>query len=149
MAGPYRDGERKCPACGDAVLREIAAERLVCDRCFGLFTSRADFVKSIEELGGMAVELEFYKDALGQRMCPRCGLAMTACRLRLKFPVIEKEPKTHPVLDRCDNDGVWFDENELAEVYEVVVHAGGARGHGARLPTQIRPGNGRGWGFGV
>jgi len=137
-----------CPACGDAPLRELAVGRLVCDRCHGLFTTRDDLAKSIEELGGLETELQFYKDAIGTRACPRCRQAMTACRLRLKFAVIDKEPKTHPVLDRCDTHGVWFDELELAQVFEVVVHTTGGRGGGRSVGT-MRPGNGFGWGFGT
>lgn len=147
MTTPDRDRELQCPACGDAVLRKLVVGRLVCDRCHGLFTTREDFVKAIEELGGLEVELQFYKEAPGKRACPHCRQPMTACRLRLKFAVIDKEPKTHPVLDRCDTDGVWFDNNELAEVFEVVVHTTGGRGGGRSVgPMQV--GNGFGWGFG-
>jgi hypothetical protein len=154
MTDPYRDHVYRCPACAkDTPLREFSG-RLLCDSCQGMYVSRADLVQAIEELGGLDVELSYFSEKPGQRACPRCARAMMTCRLRLSFAVIEEQPKTHPRLDRCDADGLWFDANELAEVFETVVHTTGGRGGGgtgrggSSGPTTILPGAGRGWGFG-
>src|SRR5690348_16477522 len=108
MTDPYRDHVFRCPACAvETPLREFSG-RLLCDACQGMYVTRADLKQAIEELGGLDVELQFYSVKPGERPCPRCNRAMTTSRLRLSFAVIEEQPKTHPRLDRCDADGVWF-----------------------------------------
>jgi Zn-finger nucleic acid-binding protein len=123
--------------------------RLICDACTGMFLTREDLVMAIEDLSGMQPELHFYKDeAAKARKCPRCELGMIEFRLKIEFAVIEKEKKTWPRLDRCDHHGVWFDRDELAEVFEVVSKVSGRGGGGVGMAAGPLPGNGRGWGFG-
>ena len=112
--------------------------------------SSSDLVRSLEQLVNMEVKFELLKVTAGERKCPRCEAAMTTCRMRLEFPVIDKDSKTRPTLDKCDTDGFWFDAEELAAVYEVALRATGHKGGGGAggIPT-MRPGAGRGWGFGT
>jgi len=120
--GPYRDQPCTCPACGGGTVLRPFQERLVCDVCGGMQTSTADLAHAIEDLTGAEVQLEFFDEQPGGRACPHCRRAMTRCRLRVVFPVHEKRPKMEPWLDRCADDGVWFDANELAEVFEKARH---------------------------
>jgi hypothetical protein len=141
---PYRDQGFRCPTCADAGLREFNG-RLVCDTCSGIYLTHADLVRAIEDLSGIAAALEFFDQEIGARCCPRCSQPMTACRIRVGFPVIEKAPTTAPTLDRCEADGIWFDGEELEKVFQVVLRTAVPRGGGhAGLPAR-----GAGWGFGA
>jgi hypothetical protein len=126
---PYRDHWNKCPACPNAQLRAFAG-RLLCDTCQGMLITPADLAQAIADLTGAEPELAFFADKPTKRACPRCDHAMTACRLRIVFAVVDKEREPRPILDRCEQDGIWFDTGELAKVFEVVRGAVGNRGTG-------------------
>lgn len=153
MTSPFRDETFRCPACPESGLRTFAT-RLICDACQGMFVTRDDLVTQIGDLAGVVPELEFFKDKASERGCPRCTQAMIESRLRIRFPVIEEDPKTPPRLDRCDAHGIWFDTDELAAVFEVVSRVAGRRGGsgggdaggGGFGGTRV-PGNGFGWGL--
>ena len=72
---------------------------------------------------------------------------MATCKLRVVIPVYEEHPTTPPTLDRCEAHGLWFDAEELARVFAVISRLTGGGGGGRRGGT-MRPGAGRGWGFG-
>jgi len=125
MAGPYRDPEVMCPAC-HATLRAFR-QRLCCDACEGILLDPADLATSISELTGIDPEIGFVHERPGKRTCPRCALAMTACRLDVKL--MDKRPTLRPALDRCATHGVWFDAGELAKVFEVLHRAVSSHGY--------------------
>jgi Zn-finger nucleic acid-binding protein len=133
MGGPYRDPELPCPACR-APLRTFNA-RLCCDACNGIFLELDDLARSIADLTGAAPELAFKDDRPGTRRCPRCAAAMTACHLVVTLG--HRHPRLPPELDRCGAHGVWFDELELAKIYELLhlAVAGVTYGHGKALFT--------------
>jgi len=146
MTDPYRDQWHKCPACPNAELREHAG-RLVCDACDGMMITREDLAKAITDLTGAEPELEFFDDKPTRRPCPRCGHALTACRLRITFAIAQKSPAPRPILDRCEQDGVWFDTGELAKVLEVVrgVVGGGGSGGTSGMSGGPTSGGGMRW----
>lgn len=126
MTSPYRDQRLLCPAC-KATLREYRA-RWVCDGCDGMMLALSDLAAAIFDLTSVEPVFEYRDDKPGKRSCPHCTAAMSTCKLRI---VIEEEiadPK--PVLDRCPEHGVWFDGEELANVF-VKCHG---KGHGAASP---------------
>src|SRR5262245_43370390 len=129
MNDPYRDQVFHCPACTTAALREYEG-RLLCDACQGIYVTRADLVKAIEDISGLEAGLVVAADKPGEGACPRCEQKMMACRLRVSFAVIDKQPRTKPKLDRCDTDGIWFDADELAKVFEVVSRTAAPAGAG-------------------
>jgi Zn-finger nucleic acid-binding protein len=109
---PYRDPELKCPACR-ATLRAFH-DRLCCDECNGIMISVAELAQAIADMTGIGPELNFAGTKVGERICPHCTTAMTKCRLEAKLN--ERKRLTRMDLDRCDKHGVWFDNDELAEV---------------------------------
>jgi hypothetical protein len=113
--GIDRDQPLACPACA-TVLRQHHA-RLVCDHCGGMMLAVADFTASVGELIGAVIEHEFLDQRPGERTCPRCTRAMTTCRVELRAPVHGKRLALGPVLDHCQADGLWFDTDELAEIF--------------------------------
>jgi Zn-finger nucleic acid-binding protein len=134
MADPYRDPERACPAC-NATLREFR-QRLCCDSCNGIMLAMADLASAIEQLTRLEPVIEFLDDpmrgAAGARMCPHCHAPMKTCRLDVQLQ--EHRPKLKPELDRCDAHGVWFDNEELAKVLEVLRRAVSPKGGGGVAP---------------
>jgi Zn-finger nucleic acid-binding protein len=60
---------------------------------------------------------------------------MTACHLAVALG--HRHPRLPPELDRCDAHGVWFDELELAKIFELLHLAvsGASFGHGKPLFT--------------
>jgi hypothetical protein len=146
---PYRDHWHKCPACPNAQLREYAG-RLLCDACQGMMLTREDFIRAIAELTGAEPELHFFDDKPTKRPCPRCDHALTACRVRIVFPVADKDPTPKPILDRCEQDGIWFDADELAKVFftvRTVVGGGGSGGGGTSTGGGVGTSNPRGVGW--
>ena len=129
---PYRDRWHKCPACPNSELREFEG-RLICDACNGMMITRDDLAKAIRDLTGADPEFEFFDDKPTKRACPRCDHALVACRLRVKFAVADKEPAPKPILDRCEQDGIWFDTDELAKVLAAVRHVFGGGGGGGGM----------------
>lgn len=119
MSGPYRDPELTCPAC-NAMLR-VFRQRLCCDSCDGILLDLVDLTTSISELTGIAAEIGFVRERPGRRACPRCALAMLACRLDVKL--MNKRPTLQPALDRCATHGVWFDAGDLAKVFAALHRA--------------------------
>lgn len=143
MTTPYRDSNRTCPAC-NAPLREFRA-RLVCDACEGMLAPIEDLAHAIEEITGVVPAFEYRGDKDGKRACPACRAPMRTFELRVLLDGMRAKPS--PALDRCEAHGIWFDRDELAEVFEVcrAKHPGGSgaapRG-GLRAPDGRR---GAGW----
>jgi Zn-finger nucleic acid-binding protein len=117
MADPYRDAPTLvCPACS-AALREYNG-RLFCDACGGAMLTLADLTAQISDDLGAQPLLGFVDHGQWTRKCPRCGVLMHASRLTAA--VGELHEKLKPQLDRCVVHGVWFDDAELAKVFELV-----------------------------
>jgi Zn-finger nucleic acid-binding protein len=135
MTSPYRDPERACPAC-KATLREFRG-RLCCDACSGIMLGLADLTMAIEQLTRIAPDVKFIDDPMrgeaGSRNCPHCAATMTPCRLDVTL--LEDRPKLKPELDRCGAHGVWFDNEELAKVLEVLRRAVSPKGGGGAAPS--------------
>jgi Zn-finger nucleic acid-binding protein len=129
MTDPYRDPHQACPAC-KVSLRAFRG-RLVCDRCEGMFAPIADLAFAIEEITGVVPVFEYARDRPGTRPCPECGGSMIAFKLIVKLE--DEVAKAAPELDRCGLHGIWFDQDELAAVFEVcrAKHPGGAGRHAA------------------
>jgi Zn-finger nucleic acid-binding protein len=117
MTDPYRDAQTlACPACS-AALREFNG-RLCCDACGGVMLPLADLTAAIADDVGAQPVLGFIDHGKWTRKCPRCGEIMHASRLTAA--VGELHEKLKPQLDRCLVHGVWFDNEELAKVLELV-----------------------------
>ncbi len=130
MSDPYRDQQLSCPAC-NAPLREIQT-RHACDRCNGMFLPLADLGRAIFEMTSLEPRFEYHDEKPGKRTCPCCRVAMTTCKLRV---ILEDEvEKPRPTLDRCAAHGIWFDDEELAKVFEKVASKGYGGGVGRRGP---------------
>jgi hypothetical protein len=98
-----------------------------------------DLTTAIEQLTRIAPEVKFIDDPMrnmgdaGKRRCPHCAAAMTTCRLDVTL--LEERPKLKPELDRCEVHGVWFDNEELAKVLEVLRRAVSPKGGGGAAPS--------------
>jgi hypothetical protein len=138
MGTPFRDHHLSCPACPEAMLREYET-RFVCDACHGMLVELPDLGGAIRDLTGVLPALAFFADRPGKRTCPRCPTAMTACRLRITLE--DKAIETKPTVDRCEHHGVWFDAEELADVFARVRKKFLPRGSGG-----MGGGGGAGWG---
>lgn len=153
MGDPYRDPHQACPACNIS-LRSFRG-RLVCDRCEGMLAPLADLAYAIEEITGVVPAFEYAKEQAGKRACPECTGTMSVFKLIVKLE--DEVAKAAPELDRCAEHGIWFDRDELAEVFEIcrAKHPGGGgshvrRGH-AGAPGSSWSGDQRGpfwWGGG-
>lgn len=131
MSGPYRDQELACPTC-KATLRAFQ-DRLCCDECSGMLIDFADLARSLGELTLSAPGISFTGDAPTKRTCPRCETAMIRCRIVVALDTQPLSPKLD--LARCAEHGVWFDDLELAKLFEEV-HGGvsmASYGHGKPL----------------
>jgi Zn-finger nucleic acid-binding protein len=115
MGDPYRDPELQCPAC--KVTLRAFQERLCCDTCDGIFLALDDLVRSLGEVTAVAgTTVKFADDEPGTRRCPKCMANMVRCRAVVELEGKRANPKAE--LDRCDKHGIWFDELELARVFE-------------------------------
>jgi Zn-finger nucleic acid-binding protein len=145
MTDPYRDQQLSCPAC-NAPLRVIQT-RHACDSCNGMFLPLADLGRAIFEMTSLEPTFEYHDEKPGKRACPYCRAAMTTCKLRV---ILEEEvEKPRPTLDRCATHGIWFDNLELAKVFEKVASKGygggvGRRHHGGAGGTAA-PSGSYGW----
>jgi hypothetical protein len=123
---PYRDQTLTCPACKQAL--RAYETRFLCDACDGMFVELADLRHALEDLTGIEPVIQMVDDRPGNRNCPKCALGLTRCHIRVVFE--EEVAKPRPELDRCDDHGIWFDKDELANVfqkaYAKVGHRGGA-----------------------
>ena len=130
---PYRTTQRACPSC-NAQLR-VFRTRLVCDACEGMFAPIADLAHALEDITGVPPTFEFVDERPGKRACPECAHAMTTFHLRIHLERELAKPK--PELDRCADHGVWFDTDELVEVFEKAraKHPGGAGAHAHALSS--------------
>lgn len=130
----YRDQHHNCPRCNHEL--RVFGERLVCDGCEGLMLTEDDLRNAIVELTGLAPTFTLRDEAPGKRACPRCTTAMTTAKLTIALEG-EKPMKAGPELDRCATHGLWFDENELADVLAPV--AGKGPGGGMASPNSKQP----------
>jgi hypothetical protein len=120
MSDAYRTAAFVCPSCGE-MLREFGT-RLVCDQCEGIQVSLEDFASQAS-----AGEVRVVDDGGATRPCPRCERPMRGCVL-----VVRGQHLDQPLL-RCEQDGIWFGEGALADVYEAIGFGGSsgrARGDG-------------------
>lgn len=131
----YRDQHHICPRCNDEL--RVFGERLVCDGCQGLMLTADDLGNAIVELTGLMPTFTIRDEAPGKRACPRCTMSMTTAKLTIELEGT-KAMKTGPTLDRCLTHGLWFDENELADVLAPV--AGKGFGGGMASPNSRQPG---------
>lgn len=140
MTDPYRDPQRACPSC-NVPLRVFRA-RLVCDRCEGMLAPIADLAYAVEEITGVVPAFEFAGETTGKRACPECTGTMRTFKLHVRLG--DELAKPSPQLDRCDEHGIWFDQDELAGVFEIcrAKHPGGS---GARPRAGAASAAGRAW----
>jgi Zn-finger nucleic acid-binding protein len=124
MTEPFRERANMCPECG-VPLREFG-KRLCCDRCEGIFLAEADLAHAVDELTHLEPALAFRHDKAGHRACPTCMAAMTTCRVELAMLDKVIAPKVE--LDRCASHGLWFDTDELADVFLAVERVFGSHG---------------------
>ncbi|HEY1811693.1 MAG TPA: zf-TFIIB domain-containing protein [Kofleriaceae bacterium] len=137
MTEPFRQRQNTCPECG-VELRPFNG-RLCCDRCEGIFLGVADLARAVDELTKLEPALAFSHDKPGHRRCPTCAAEMVRCRVELTMADKVVAPKVE--LDRCAAHGVWFDTDELAEVFFAVEREFGSHG-GASGPSSTLPGDG-------
>jgi Zn-finger nucleic acid-binding protein len=128
MSEPYRDQQLICPAC-QAPLRAFQT-RYICDACQGMMVPLADLGRAIHDMTSLDPTFEFKDDKPGKRTCPHCPQAMTRCKLRVVLDAEVEKPR--PELDRCDAHGLWFDDEELAKVFEKVASKGFGGGVGRK-----------------
>jgi hypothetical protein len=103
-----------CPACGKSliVLEHENVELDYCHGCHGIWLDAGELDLL---LGGVEARSRFLTvDAAGKsgealRKCPVCARKMGKMLTAGEHPVI---------YDRCDRDGVWFDQGELEAVLE-------------------------------
>lgn len=127
---PFRDQHRTCPAC-QALLREFRT-RLVCDACQGMMLTLDDLGLAIHDMTSIVATFTYHHEAPGKRLCPTCSVPMTRCKLDIGLEQAVEHPR--PELDRCEAHGIWFDNEELAKVFERVAGKGygggvGRKGH--------------------
>jgi hypothetical protein len=117
-------------------LREFR-NRLVCDRCEGMLAPIADLAFAIEEITGVVPAFEYLHEAHGKRLCPECHAPMHTFKLRLTLD--NEVAKATPELDRCGEHGIWFDQDELADVFAVAraKHPGGGGQHVTRGSAEV------------
>lgn len=106
----------------------VFAERLCCDACNGIFVTVEDLARSIAELTASEPTLAFRTGELGARPCPRCATAMTTVKLDVHLD--GRHPKLWPELDQCTAHGVWFDDLELAKIFQILHAAVWPAGYG-------------------
>src|SRR5688572_32152078 len=99
MSEPYQDLSLRCPACPATALREFHS-RLCCDSCEGIQLSIDELSRAIHDLTSFEPTYTFVDPEPGSRLCPRCGAAMTTCRLHVTLD--GKLAKSRPKLDRCE-----------------------------------------------
>ena len=119
----------RCPACA-ATLRAFRT-RQVCDACQGIFLTPEDLASGIHDLTSITPTFEFHDELAGKRACPSCAKPMVRCKLRVHLDDDIEKPK--PELDRCAEHGIWFDEEELASVFERVAGKGFGGGVGRKV----------------
>ncbi|MBL0214410.1 MAG: hypothetical protein IPQ07_11035 [Myxococcales bacterium] len=90
----------------------------------------ADLGQAVHDLTSIHPEFEFSEDKPGKRSCPHCAQTMSACKLRVLLDGAAEAPK--PELDRCTTHGLWFDDGELAKVFEKVASKGFGGGVGRK-----------------
>jgi len=140
MTDPYRDRRLACPAC-NAPLREYQT-RWVCDACDGMMLALPDLAVAIFDMTSVQPVFEYRDEKPGKRACPHCHTQMTTCKLRV---VIEDElAEPRPVLDRCAEHGIWFDGEELANVFLKCAGKGHGNAHPHRGGVNATRGSG-GW----
>lgn len=126
MSDPYRDQKLPCPAC-NAPLRAFQT-RLACDACQGMLVTLDDLARAIHEMTSVTPTFELTDAKPGKRACPHCKQAMSTCKIRV---VLDDEvEKPRPELDLCEQHGLWFDDEELAKVFEKVAGKGFGGGVG-------------------
>ena len=132
--GPYRDPQHPCPACGRPLRAFLT--RLVCDACNGMFLSLEDLAAAIHDMTSVVPAFHYKDEQSGRRSCPRCAAKLTTFKLRL---TIENETfAPRPQLDRCATHGIWFDNEELAKVFEKVASKGFGGGVGRKTGDASR-----------
>ena len=107
MSGPYRS-VMPCPGCNREL--RVDAGRLHCDGCQGAMLSYADLRQAlgIPDTG----RLVWVDGKEGRRKCPHCGGMMKVTCLRVSATRVVSDV----TLDRCEQDGVWFDRGELSRL---------------------------------
>ena len=129
MTDPYRDQTYPCPACQKPLRPHLT--RFVCDACNGMFLPLADLGGAIHDMTSIDPTFEFAHEKPGKRACPQCAQAMTTCKLVISLDGHVEHP--HPELDHCAAHGLWFDEQELAQVFEKVATKGFGGGAGRKI----------------
>jgi len=134
MSDPYRSAAFPCLECTDAPLRKHG-ERLVCDSCGGLLLELADFEASVADLTMEPVRIVDVDEL--ERRCPRCDRKLVQCRLEVGKLRFDDE------LLRCHDHGLWFANDQLAEVFERISRregrgVGGGRSYGGVGASWIR-----------
>jgi hypothetical protein len=133
LACMYRDQHFTCPRCKTG-LRPFAA-RLVCDTCTRMQLPDADFKRSIEDLTGATVKLDWQAGITTAHPCPQCTQPLGEQRFTID---VVDQYIVDPQLDveRCSEHGVWIAAKLLADVFTTVerrVHKGRASNG---LPTR-------------
>jgi Zn-finger nucleic acid-binding protein len=143
MADPYRDPELACPACKHTLRAYLT--RHVCDGCNGMLLTLADLGAAIHDLTSLEPTFELSHEKPGNRTCPHCRTAMSTCKLQVTLQEEVEHPR--PELDRCPAHGLWFDDEELAQVLEKVAGKGFGGGVGRKGGDFAKgePSNQGGW----
>lgn len=139
---PYRAAHERCPACRQGLRKHQT--RLICDGCGGMMVPMADLATAIVEMTSLEPAFEVTDEVPGTRTCPLCTTVMTECKLRIVLG--DELAKPRPTLDRCGQHGLWFDDAELAAVFEKVAGKGlGGGGAGMRHLREIHDRGSGGW----
>lgn len=141
MPDPYRDSTHLCPACRQPLRSYLT--RLLCDACNGIFMPLADLGAGIHDMTSIDPTFTFEHEQPGKRLCPHCAQAMSTCKLLVGLDGHVEHP--HPELDHCAAHGLWFDDQELAKVFEKVATKGFGGGVGRKASTKDRPADQGGW----
>ena len=135
MTAPYPAGSPACPSCAQP-LRSFR-ERLACDACDGIMLAVADLRSAVFEMTSLEPVLELERLAPGKRSCPRCGEPMATCHLVMTLEHEVERPRVE--LDHCEHHGLWFDQDELAEVLATIAGKGYGGGVGRKATPHSGP----------
>ncbi len=91
----------------------------------------ADLGRAIHDLTSIQPTFELGHEQPGERVCPRCPRRMSTCKILVGLDGQIERPR--PELDCCAEHGLWFDDAELAEVFEKVAGKGFGGGVGRKV----------------
>jgi len=137
-----------CPACGAAhklLSRRLGKERISvaeCQRCAGLWISQTSFghLRDRAAKNALPVQNLFPVKPATQRKPPQGGGYRNCVQCPQLMNRRQYAPGSGVVVDVCREHGIWFDDEELAQILAWIAQGGGGEG---RLDPNSQPNVGK------